>query len=268
MNKARSVVSLADWAVLAALAPAPVWVAASDKGRNRVRGNAVSRGIYRTLGQGGYPPCFVPFFACNSQPPRYNGAQPNKVRFGLGQRRREGSARLRMEQKTPGARPTGDHTVILNREPLTIPLNLSEWVPAPRLAAWIKECILNLDRTRPEVRECLPSHPGERPDSLLAVLSYAYLTQVFCSDEVVRSCHADRTLRGLCDDQPPFEEELEHYRRVHRRLLIEIITSVLARAIREKFNLEGIALPPALERSLTMRAGARVDTARHMDNLG
>jgi hypothetical protein len=168
----------------------------------------------------------------------------------------------RSEQNPAGQ--TGDQTIFLQRAPLVVPLNLSEWVEPELLAHWIGEALDGLDTGKPEVQELLRQTPESRPKAMLAVLMFAYSTQVYISEEIFRACHEDAMLHALCDGKPPFPEELEHCRRKHRVLLQDLLAQLLVRAVREKFVEMG-QIPPGLQHSLLGRAADRLDTARHMD---
>jgi hypothetical protein len=157
-----------------------------------------------------------------------------------------------------------DETVYTKRGPLRLPLDLSQWIAPEKLSAWVKEEIDRLDPGRPEVQEFLRMLPEGRPKVVLSLLLYAYATQVFSSRDIVEACHKHSTFRDLCNGEPAFAEELEHFRRKHRILLENILADIFVRAVREKYVDMG-ALPPGLEYSIFARAVDRLDTARHMD---
>jgi hypothetical protein len=158
----------------------------------------------------------------------------------------------------------GDNTTLLRRAPVDVPMNLADWVDTKKLAEWIHQEIAALDRSKPEIAEFFRRPPEARPDLLLAILVYAYATQVFLSDEIIRACHLDPVLNELCDSTPPFRQEIDHFRRKGRPVLEHVLGKVLVRAVKERFNTSG-SLPPGLEYSLLHRAADRVQTARHME---
>ena len=106
--------------------------------------------------------------------------------------------------------------------------------------------------------------PETRPKVMLSLLLYAYATQVFSSEDIVEACHNHPIFRELCNGEPAFPEELEHFRRKHRILLENMLAEIFSRAVREKYVDLG-KLPPGMEYSIFSRAVDRLDTARHMD---
>ncbi len=162
---------------------------------------------------------------------------------------------------------TSGHTMFLTKKaPINVPLNLGDWLPRDKVAGWVAEEVQTLDQTDHLVKAALESPDLPRPRTTLAVLALAYCTQVFLSKEVVQACHTDAVFREVCGNQPPFEEELEHFRRTHRPALERVIAQVLLRAVREKFHFKPSELPPGLEKNLQFRAEQRADMARHLSN--
>src|SRR5213078_1198729 len=141
---------------------------------------------------------------------------------------------------------------------------LSEWVAPATLVAWVKELVENIDRNQPEGKEFFPPTSDSRRKELLHVVLYAYATQVYGSQEIAEACHTDPVLETLCNRQPPFSRDLEHFRRTHRTLLESLLGQIFLRAVSEKFVHVG-ALPPGFQQSLLRRAVDSIDTARHMD---
>jgi len=165
-------------------------------------------------------------------------------------------------QELPG--PAGDQTIFMRQAPLVVPLNLSDWVEPDVLAIWIGEALDHLDPSKLEVQELSRQTDDSRPKATIAVLMFAYSTQIYISEEIFRACHSDPVLHTLCEGKPPFPEELEHCRRKHRVLLQDLLAKLLIRAVREKFG-DLSQVPPGLQYSLLGRATDRLDTARHMD---
>jgi hypothetical protein len=157
-----------------------------------------------------------------------------------------------------------DNTVYTKRGPLRLPLDLSQWISPEKLAAWVKEESEKVNPAHPEAHEFLRMLPESRPKVILALLLYAYATQVFSSADIAAACHDSPIFRELCTGNPVFPEELEHFRRKHRILLEDTLAEIFVRAVREKYVDIG-KLPPGLEYSIFARAVDRLDTARHMD---
>jgi hypothetical protein len=148
---------------------------------------------------------------------------------------------------------------------LKIPLDLSEWCAKQTLLAWIEEELQTLDWSNPELVAYLRLHPAYQPRMLLSVLTLAYATSVFESDEIVRLCYEDDTFRGLFSGPTPSPAELGRFRRENRGLLKHLLTQTFRRAVRQKFELGEALLPAGLRQFLTEIATVRLDIARHVD---
>ena len=99
---------------------------------------------------------------------------------------------------------------------------------------------------------------------LLRLLTFAYATGVFESDEIVRLCYAEERFRSLCTAPVPSPAELGRFRRDNRGLLKCLLSQIMTRALKEKFAL-GDGLPPSgLRRFLTETANA-VDINKGLD---
>jgi hypothetical protein len=149
----------------------------------------------------------------------------------------------------------------------SLPTNLTEWVDAWSLLGWVEEEVDKLDWSKAAVRDYLDRHPDYRPRVLLCLLAYAYATQVFGSEEIVRNCYSDTIYRLVCEGKAPERQELIRFRRDHRGLLKEILTYVFVRAVRERWGIGLTLLPPGLKRSLLENALERLNIARHMDSM-
>lgn len=147
---------------------------------------------------------------------------------------------------------------------LLIPLNLTEWVDGTSLRRWIAEVVETLDWSDPKVESILRAHPTYQPKMLLTLLTYAYATAVYESDEVVQHCDSDETFRLISGGRPPETAgAVKRFRRENRGLLKWCLVQVFKRAIRSK---EGdILLPAGLKRQLVDAAAMRLNVARHMD---
>jgi hypothetical protein len=150
-------------------------------------------------------------------------------------------------------------------EHLRLPWDLSEWVDKPTLRAWIEAELDTLDWQSPALTAYLKAHPHFRPRALLALLTFAYATGWFESEEIFVGCLRDATLRSLCAEPPPTSLGLARFRRENRRLLEWALARLLTRAVRARFNLGEALLPAGLRRYLAQAATERLDAARHLD---
>src|SRR4030095_106521 len=80
-----------------------------------------------------------------------------------------------------------------------LPLDLREWVEPSTLFAWVEAEVLALDWKNPRVQEHLSRFPDFRPRTMLTLLAYGYVTQVFNSQEIVSRCRSDRALLAIGD---------------------------------------------------------------------
>jgi hypothetical protein len=143
--------------------------------------------------------------------------------------------------------------------------DLSEWVPPYRLKGWIEQEIEKLNWDIPHTSKSSCQHLDDQPRMLLALLSFAYATRVFCLEEIAGRCYSDGMFRLICEGSVPFVHELSNFRRRNRRLLERILTGVFLQAIRDKFDLDAVWLSTELAQDLSDHAKARLDLARHMD---
>lgn len=153
------------------------------------------------------------------------------------------------------------------RDQLNLPLDLTEWVAAGTLADWVEEEVEAFDWSSPNLLDYLKRHPEFRPKEMLSLIAYAYSTQVFSAEEIVRRCYTDTVFRLICKNTAPSGEEIVRFRRENRGLLKGILYGVFVRAVRARFDLNDTLLPPGLKRYLLDKAVDRLNIARHMDSI-
>ena len=102
---------------------------------------------------------------------------------------------------------------------------------------------------------------------MLLMLSYAYATGLFESEEIVRTCHSDRVLARLWQGEAnvPWARDVTEFRRRNRGTLIPCLKRLLRRVMEEHLGLEIGNLGEHWERRLEEDATERLDIARHMD---
>jgi Transposase domain (DUF772) len=152
-----------------------------------------------------------------------------------------------------------------SEERLVLPWDLTEWVEKKQLLQWADEEIGGLDWSSLELAEHLKAHPEYRPKSMLCLLTYAYATGVYESDEIVRNCYEDEAFRTFARDWIPTAHAIARFRRDNRGLLKWALEQLLKRALRSKYSLGDMLLPPGLRRHLMDLAAERLNMARHMD---
>lgn len=148
---------------------------------------------------------------------------------------------------------------------LRIPLDLTEWVEAGSLTAWVAEEVQTLDWENAELKKYLEKHPDFRPRDLLCLLIYAYATATLESEEIVAALASNQELRKFWRGPGPSTKEIGRFRKENRALLKWGIVQLLKRALQEKLQLGNVRLPSGLRQALVDSATERLDFARHMD---
>ena len=151
--------------------------------------------------------------------------------------------------------------------PIALPWDLSEWHSKESLLRWIRDEVESLDWANPELVAYLASQPAQQPKLLLCLLSYAYSTGVYESEEIVRMCYRDEVLRDFVHANVPEPSAITRFRRENRGLLKWSLLQVLKHALRGKISFGEAWMPAGLRRWLTESAIARLDLARHLDRL-
>ena len=149
--------------------------------------------------------------------------------------------------------------------PLGLLNDISSWVPVSKLSDWIRAEIEKLGWTFPLMLDAEAEYAVRRRRRFLSLLSFAYTTGVFNSEEISRKCCSDPHFQALCEGEAPPAIALWNFRRRNRLLLERILAGVFLLAVEERFGLEATLLPPELEQDLCDRAAERLDVARHMD---
>jgi transposase len=137
-------------------------------------------------------------------------------------------------------------------------------VPREQLRAWIDEEVGLLDWNNPELLAHLRKNPRYQPRKLLCLLTYAYATAVYESDEILQRCRTEPQMRAILGDHViEFPRTLSLFRRENRGLLKWSLFQVFKRAFKARMG-EAL-LPAGLKRPLLNAASARLDVARQMD---
>jgi len=147
---------------------------------------------------------------------------------------------------------------------LVVPWDLTEWVDQSALRQWITEEVETLDWSKPEVVAILRTYQTYQPKIMLCLLTYAYATAVFESDEIVQRCYHEESFQLIAGGHAPETANVvSHFRRENRGLLKWCLGQVFKRAIRAKAG--DVLLPAGLKRHLFDAAVMRLNVARHLD---
>ena len=152
----------------------------------------------------------------------------------------------------------------MDKDRLRIPLDLGEWVDRQVLMAWVKAEIETLHWANPELQSYLSAHPDFRPKALLTLLTSAYASGVFESEEIISALKNNSDFEGLWAGPSPNAKEIERFRRQNRALIRWVLVQVLQRAMQSR-QFADIRYLAGLRRALTDSATERLDLARHMD---
>jgi hypothetical protein len=173
-----------------------------------------------------------------------------------GNRKRTSESWKIMTTKLPGTRQA---------DRIGFPWDLADWVERAELLCWVKEEIETLDWKNPRLVEYLRTHPDYRPRVLLTLLTYAYVTGVYASEDIAEHCYSDPTFRSICASDAPTTREITAFRRENRGLLKWGLQQMLKRALRTQFDVGNGSLAAGLRRYVAVAATTRLDVARHLD---
>ena len=155
--------------------------------------------------------------------------------------------------------------IIVPGQEAAMPWDLAEWFDPGALQGWIEEESATLDWNNPELADYLRVNPSYHPKVLLTLLTYAYATAKFDSEEILLGCHQHPILRAICGDQPPGSAKaITRFRRENRGLIKWCLVQLFKRAI--KARLGELFLPAGVKRRLIEAAVARLDMARQLDH--
>jgi hypothetical protein len=155
-------------------------------------------------------------------------------------------------------------------ELLSIPLDLSEWVPVLQLREWIMSDVATLNWTNAELMEVLRQNPEFEPKALLNTMVLAYATGIFTADEIARRCSTDIEFRAVRPKLPPIPAEVKAFRKENRGVFKWCLAKVITRALKTQF-VDGDRieiLPAGLRRHVVENAVERLELARHLDRSG
>ncbi len=147
------------------------------------------------------------------------------------------------------------------------PADLGGWGCGSTVLAWVmgEADKTGLDRCESAVSFQESTARGSR--LMLCLLAYAYARQIYDPEEIVRACRTDAVLQRFCRGVVPFAAEVAWFRRRNRAVLERVLAGVLLRAVRHRFDLNGVVLPTELTDDLRKMAIDRLNIARHMDKL-
>jgi hypothetical protein len=145
-----------------------------------------------------------------------------------------------------------------------LPWDLRAWFEPAVLRDWIAGELGTLDWNNPDVLEYQRQRPGFQPRAVLCLLTYAYVTGVFESEEIERKVHTDPDYQAIAGNAWRGEaRKLTRFRRECRGLLKWSMVQVFKQALKARLGED--MLPPGLKRRLVDAAVMRLDLAHQMD---
>jgi hypothetical protein len=169
-----------------------------------------------------------------------------------------------MKNTMDAAEKKGAAQLIRLGEDLALPWDLREWFDGSVLRQWILAEFDSLDWNNPDVLEYLRQRPGFQPKSVLCLLTFAYATGVFESDEIERKGHSDPEYEAIVGAGWRGEGRLlTRFRRECRGLLKWALVQLFKQALRARLG--DVMLPAGLKRRLVDAAVMRLDLAHQMD---
>jgi len=146
-----------------------------------------------------------------------------------------------------------------------LPQDLRECVEPGTLMTWVQEAVLELNWGHPLVVNYLRYRPDDRPQVMLTLIAYAFLTRTASSEWISSACRTERDLHILSEGSAPFPLEIRAFRRKNRRLLQHVMGRVIERVLHKQEDASDPA-PPGVTDEAQRQAIERLDLARHMDS--
>src|SRR3954451_22334380 len=87
-------------------------------------------------------------------------------------------------------------------DPLGLPWDIGEWVDKARLITWIDAELEGIDWQNPTIVAFEQKHPQFRPKMFLRLLTYAYATGIYASEDIGEACYRDEMFRQICEGDP------------------------------------------------------------------
>ncbi len=145
-----------------------------------------------------------------------------------------------------------------------VPRDLRVWVSPDILLEWIQDEVTATEQEH-EMSSLGAARINLFPKVLAGVLCYSYACDILSSAEVVMACRSDNGLRRIAKGKTYFENEISHFRRAHRPMLLRFLARVFARTLAWEKNISRVNLDSGLLGSVIRQAQERLDTARHLD---
>lgn len=154
---------------------------------------------------------------------------------------------------------------LLPHERPRLPTDLSEWVDLGLIRTWIEQEMRTMDWDDPLWAKCLQRCPECRRRAMVCLLSFAYATGRFSSQEIAEAAWSEAMLRAICDGQAPSAREVRTFRRQNHSVLERVLAGVFRHAVIRQLALYANPLVSEIEPVLRDHAAKRIEIARQMD---
>src|SRR6266404_1075477 len=115
---------------------------------------------------------------------------------------------------------------------LGLPWDLSEWMDRQELLQALAKPLETIDWQDPNLVAFEKKQPQFRPKMFLTLLTYAYATGLYASDDIAEACYSDEILRSICAGEPPTARDIMAFRRENRGLLQWLLAELFKQAIK------------------------------------
>jgi len=146
-----------------------------------------------------------------------------------------------------------------------LPTDLSEWVDPALIRTWIEQEMRKMDWDNPLWMKCRQRCPECRHRAMVSLLSLAYATGLFSSQEIAEAAWSEAMLRAICNGQIPSAREVRTFRRQNRSVLECVLAGIFRQAVIRQLALYGNPLVSEIEPVLRDHAAERIEIARQMD---
>jgi len=148
-----------------------------------------------------------------------------------------------------------------------VPRDLRACLSPKGLRELISVEVARLDWQNPDLVDYLKRHPGYRPQVLLSVLVFAYVTQEFESEAIAMACERDCEYQTLCYGSAIPAPDLIKFRRANRPLIEAVMARVLHQAVDPVQARRVGEFGSADGEHFLIEARRRLDIARHLDTV-
>ena len=154
---------------------------------------------------------------------------------------------------------------LLPCEQPTLPLDLRDWANPWQIRTWIEREMNDLDWNSPHLLKIPWRRAMYETNVMVCLLSFAYATLRFSSQEIAEASRSDLTFRAICGGRAPLAHEVRTFRRYGRAVLEHVLAGVFKQALTSRLHIDLNLFSSEIEPDLRDHAANRLDIARQMD---